>query len=499
MYGGGEKGTMKLAEMLSGLASPKCTHETAAINISGVSCDSRQVKPGHLFIAFRGTSLDGKEFVNDAVTRGAAAVLSDGPIGGHQHLPQIHVDDARAALGELAASFYGRPSRRLEVVGITGTNGKTTVAFLTRHILEMAGRTTGLISTVRYEIGARTIPASRTTPDAIGIQRMMSEMLQVGCTAAVIEVSSHGIDQKRVCGTDFDVRVFTNLSRDHLDYHVGMDDYFNSKAAFFEMPESGSKSVTSVCNTDDPWGRKLVERIRGKGTCVTFGIDGGSSVCARDVHLSRRGSEFEMISPWGRAHVKCAMMGRFNVSNALAAAAACGALGVEPSVIGEALSTGCRVPGRLEEVSTGKGFRVYVDYAHTDDALRSVLTAIRETGPARIIAVFGCGGNRDKTKRPVMGEVAAQMADHTILTSDNPRRENPIQIIEQIREGFGTNGNFEVIEDRAAAIRQALSLAKKGDVVLIAGKGHETFQELANTTVPFDDRQVVKNMVGEEK
>lgn len=206
-----------------------------------------------------------------------------------------------------------------------------------------------------------------------------------------------------------------------------------------------------------------------------------------------------MISPWGRAHVKCAMMGRFNVSNALAAAAACGALGVEPSVIGEALSTGCRVPGRLEEVSTGKGFRVYVDYAHTDDALRSVLTAIRETGPARIIAVFGCGGNRDKTKRPVMGEVAAQMADHTILTSDNPRRENPIEIIEQIREGFGTNGNFEVIEDRAAAIRQALSLAKKGDVVLIAGKGHETFQELANTTVPFDDRQVVKNMVGEEK
>ena len=490
---------MKLAEMLAGVASSKCTHETSAIDISGISCDSRQVKPGHLFVALRGLNQDGTDFINDAATRGAVAVVSEGRISSHQHLPYIHVHDARAALGELAARFYGRPSSRLKVVGITGTNGKTTVAFLVKNILDRAGRKTGLISTVRYEIGARTIPASRTTPDAIDIQRMMSEMLQIGCTAAVMEVSSHGISQKRIWGTDFDVRVFTNLSRDHLDYHGGMDDYFNSKAAFFEMSQAASKSVTSVCNTDDTWGRKLIERISGKGSCVTFGIDGCPQVCAHDIHLSRRGSEFELSSPWGRAAMKCGMMGRFNISNALAAASACCVLGVELSIVADALAAGCWIPGRLEEVPVGRGFHVYVDYAHTDDALRSVLTALRETRPDRIILVFGCGGDRDRTKRPVMGAVAGEMADYSILTSDNPGREDPGEIIAQIQEGFGTHVNFEVIQDRACAIRQALMLAKKGDVILIAGKGHETFQELANTTVPLDDRQIVRSLACEEK
>jgi len=313
-----------------------------------------------------------------------------------------------------------------------------------------------------------------------------------------MEVSSHALDQKRTEGIDFDAAVFTNLTRDHLDYHHDMETYFRAKSRLFLELGHGKAGATALINRDDPWGRRMAELDGLQCGVLTYGIEGSADIRAENVKLESSGSAFEVVTPWGRAKMTIGLLGRYNISNALAATAAAGALGVGPGVSAEALFSVSRVPGRLEEVHNRRGFQVFVDYAHTDDALERVLTTLREITPQRLLVVFGCGGNRDASKRPSMGAVASRLADYSILTSDNPRGEDPAAILAQIRRGFGDNDKYEVIENRRSAIRQALGTAREGDVVVIAGKGHENFQEFADKTIAFDDRQVVMEYLDEK-
>ncbi|MDI6775106.1 MAG: UDP-N-acetylmuramoyl-L-alanyl-D-glutamate--2,6-diaminopimelate ligase [Verrucomicrobiota bacterium] len=487
-------------------------------DVSGIACDSRQVRPGFLFVAVAGTRQDGRSFVEDAIGRGAVAVVSECPAGARNggHVPSspngsvevssaqgwrgrrndvclIKVRDAHLALGILAAAFHNRPSDRLEAIGVTGTNGKTTIAYLARDILRADGRKPAMLSTVEYQIGARQIPASRTTPDAPTLQAMLAEMVAIGCRSVVMEVSSHALDQKRTDGVDYDVAVFTNLTRDHLDYHRTVENYFEAKARLFRGLGSRKTNAAAVVNLDDPRGSEILGLVPPGCRRLTYGLEKPADVRADNLALTYEGSRFLASTPWGAAEMRVPLIGRHNASNALAVVAVCGALGVGLDRIARTLADPTRPPGRLDEVRATRGFQVFIDYAHTDDALRRALEALREIARGRLIAVFGCGGDRDKTKRPLMGAVAARLADHTVLTSDNPRTEDPLAIIAQIREGFGSATNVEVEADRAQAIRRAVAMAGHGDIVLIAGKGHETFQEFGNRTIPFEDRAVARS------
>ena len=459
--------------------------------ITGVVCDSRQVRPGSVFVAIPGQRVDGWAYLDDAIERGAVAVVTEHDEPVHAAVCRVRVQDARRAAAHASAVFYDHPADRLDVVGITGTNGKTTSAYMVRAVLEAAGRRPGLLTTVSYEVGARVIPAGRTTPEATELHRLLSQMVAAGCGSVAMEVSSHALVQQRTAGIDFDVGVFTNLTRDHLDYHGSMEAYFDAKQSLFRSLGQGTKAATAVVCTDHEWGRRLAEMPWHVAPVVTTGLEGSPAVGVSELSLTANGSRFRVRTPWGSADVRLPLMGRFNVRNALSAIGACGALGVDVKVAAQALSGLVRVPGRLERVPVNAPFDIYVDYAHTDDALARVLETLREISAGRLVVVFGCGGNRDRSKRPEMGRVAAAAADVTVLTSDNPRREDPMAIIGEIRAGFDAAKPLEVVEDRHAAIERALELARPGDAVLIAGKGHETFQEFANTTVPFDDRQVV--------
>ena len=482
---------MKLDLVLNALGDVAVTGTTDR-QIAGVVCDSRQVRPGFLFAAIHGTARDGSQFVDDALARGATAVLSDQPAPVRKDVTWIQTPDARRALAFAACCYHGDPAAHLAMVGITGTNGKTTTAYLAARILDAAERKPGLLTTVEYSIGDRTIPAARTTPEAPVLQSFLSQMVHVGCRSAVMEVSSHALDQKRTAGINFDVAVFTNLSRDHLDYHQTMDKYFAAKSLLFEELGRSHKQAHAVIHGEGVWGRKLLARVNPAARVLTYGMMPDADVRADDLILRGDGSTFRAVTPWGSAPVDLQLRGRYNVCNALAAMAACGALGVGVEEMAGALAGMSSVPGRLEEIPTRRGFQVFVDYAHTDDAMEKVLTTLREITRGRLLVVFGCGGNRDTTKREPMGRIVAALADYAIITSDNPRREDPRSIMEQIRAGYVRSDTCELIEDRAAAIRRALQLAAAGDVVLVAGKGHETFQELATTMIPFDDRVVVR-------
>lgn len=485
---------MKLSELLRSVPHGAVRGDTDR-TVAGIACDSRQVRPGFLFVAVPGVQRDGMEFAEEAVRRGAVAVVSTPARFAAREATHVQVDDARQALAFLADAFYRHPTGRLTLIGVTGTNGKTSSAFMLRDILAAVGRNPGLIGTVQYEVGARVIPATRTTPQSVDLQALFDQMLHAGCQSAVMEVSSHALDQGRVVGCEFDAVVFTNLTRDHLDYHLTMERYFEAKRRLFLDLGGGTKPGVAVINSDDPWGKQLAADPGIRSRRLTFGCSEGADIRALDVHSDARGSEFRVMSPWGESCVRLHLMGRFNVMNALGVYATARALGIDESRVVEALGARRSVPGRLEEVPTRRGWRVFVDYAHTDDALRNVLETLRELGPARLLVVFGCGGDRDKDKRPLMGAVASRLADHAILTSDNPRRETPRAIIARIEEGFGGRRNYDVVEDRTQAIETALRMARDGDIVLIAGKGHETTQEFANTIVPFDDRQVARGIL----
>jgi UDP-N-acetylmuramoyl-L-alanyl-D-glutamate--2,6-diaminopimelate ligase len=483
---------MKLNDLLQ-TVRPLAVEGPVDRDITGITYDSRRVMPGNLFVAMRGENTDGHRYVEAAIDRGAAAVVLERDGGLNPRATRIRVEDARRTLALASAEFYSHPSQALKVVGVTGTNGKTTTAFMIKAIMEAAGMGAGLIGTVQYQIGQRIIPASRTTPESVEIQDMMSQMLRASCGGVAMEVSSHALDLQRVAGIDYDVAIFTNLSQDHLDYHKTMKEYFEAKTKLFLGLGSMGKRGRAVVNTDNEYGRRLIARLGGENAVVTYGVSSDAAIRALDVRVSADGTYFVVRTPQGSVSVALPLIGRYNVSNALAAIGAALSLGIDLGSIERALSTMRPVPGRMELMDVKQDFHVYVDYAHTEDALRNVLMTVSELTKGRLIVVFGCGGDRDKGKRAPMGEAACELADFSILTSDNPRTEDPCKILKQIEEGFpvGTQSRYQVIADRREAIERALDIARPGDSVLVAGKGHETYQEFADTVVPFSDRQVV--------
>ena len=486
----GKRFDMDLSQLLKEI-DPVAVQGSKDRDILGITCDSRQVRDGYVFVAVPGDQQDGWDFVHDAMERGASAIVSEKSRVAGSEPCFVQVSDARTAGARLAAAFNGCPADHLRMVGITGTNGKTTCAYMTRDILRASGLNPGLITTVVYEMGARTIPASRTTPDAPTLHALLGKMVASECDSAVMEVSSHALVQDRTYGIDYDVALFTNLTRDHLDYHHTMDAYFEAKRKLFTSLGHGGKKASAVLNIDDEWGRKLQGMQEPGVDVVTYGMTVEADVTAEDVSLEASGTSFTLRSPWGDAKIKAGLLGRFNVSNMLASTATCACLGADPESAADVLGSMRRVPGRLEEVNTGKDFKVFVDYAHTDDALDHVLTTLREITTGNLILVFGCGGDRDRSKRSEMGRIAGEKADYSIITSDNPRGEPTEQIIAEVRAGFGLQASYEMIENRRDAIKRALGMAGQGDVVLVAGKGHECFQEFAKRTVPFDDREEV--------
>jgi UDP-N-acetylmuramoyl-L-alanyl-D-glutamate--2,6-diaminopimelate ligase len=449
------------------------------VEISGLAYSSQSVTPGTLFFCVPGFRADGHDFASQAIERGAAAVVCQRPLG--LGVPEVLVDDVRAAMGPAAARFYGDPTADLDVVGITGTNGKTTTAFLVRHLLEADGRRCGLLGTVKRVVGGVEEDVERTTPEAIDLQATFRRMLDAGDRACAMEVSSHALELGRAAGIRFACRVFTNLTQDHLDFHETMEAYFLAKRRLFEEPG------LSVVNMDDQYGRRIAAEL----DCVTFGIETHADYRALDVEFDLMGSRFRCETPDGPLQLECPLPGLFNVQNALGAVAAARQLGVGAETITAALRRFGRVPGRFEPVDEGQDFGVLVDYAHTPDSLENVLRAAREVTRGRVHVVFGAGGDRDRGKRPLMGEAARRLADRVLVTSDNPRSEPPEAIVDEIMEGAGPGADRET--DRARAIGLAIEGAEPGDVVVIAGKGHEQGQEFENgRKEPFDDRSVAR-------
>jgi len=465
------------------------------VAVNGMTYDSRKVEAGWMFVAVRGHKADGADYVIEAVSKGAAVVVSEEDLQMGAGVTHVRVPHARRALAELAAAFYDNCSGRLQVIGVTGTNGKTTTAWMIHHLLNQAGFRSGLLGTVGYEIGDRSLPAARTTPEAPDIHAYFHHMQAAGCDTAVMEVSSHALAQYRVHGIDFNVGVFTNLTQDHLDYHKNMESYFEAKARLFEMLENHHEKF-AVINVDDPWGHRLIEERRLSAEVLTYGFSEGAVIRAAGASVDVKGTSFDVSTPWGSGRIHLRLLGRFNIYNALAALAVGGARGIGLKEMSAALSTMDCVPGRLERVANRKHRQVFVDYAHTEDALKNVLTTLREICRGRLIVVFGCGGNRDREKREKMGRTAERLADYSVLTSDNPRDEDPSVIVGEIVRGFESRDRFEVVLDRRDAIVRALQLTDKMDILLIAGKGHETYQEFRGAIVPFDDREVVKEIIG---
>jgi UDP-N-acetylmuramoyl-L-alanyl-D-glutamate--2,6-diaminopimelate ligase len=450
------------------------------VDISSLAYSSQSVTPGALFFCVPGFRADGHDFAPTAVERGAVALVCQRPLG--LGVPEVLVPDVRAAMGPAAARFYGDPTAELDVVGITGTNGKTTTAFLVRHLLEADGRSCGLLGTVKRVVGGVEEEVERTTPEAIDLQATFRRMIDGGDRACAMEVSSHALELGRVGGIRFACRVFTNLTQDHLDFHVTMDAYFEAKRRLFR--ESG----IAVVNLDDEYGR----RIAGEIECVTFAVDHEADYRARDVEFDLMGSRFTCQTPAGTLELESPLPGVFNVENVLAAVAVARSLDVPGARIEQALPEFGRVPGRFEPVNEGQEFGVLVDYAHTPDSLENVLRAAREVTRGRLHVVFGAGGDRDRGKRPLMGAAARRLADRVLVTSDNPRNEAPETIIDQVMEGAGPDAEREV--DRRRAIARAVETAERGDVVVIAGKGHEQGQEFENgRKEPFDDVAVARD------
>jgi len=479
------------------------------VAITGLTDDSRQVEPGCLFVAVKGERVDGHRFVPQALAAGASALVTQqpwaevgGPLSGTAPpVPMARVADSRQALGVLAGRFYHDPSSRLTMIGVTGTNGKTTITYLCKAILESVGRNVGVIGTVAYQIGSEQLAASHTTPGAVELQSLLARMVQTGLDSVVMEVSSHALALDRTSGCEFDVAIFTNLTQDHLDFHADMEDYFNAKLRLFSgLSPAGKKSgpKRAIVNVDDPRGHHVsgVSRV----PVWTYSIDQASDLRAEDVRLSLAGTTFTAVTPAGRFPVESRLVGAHNVYNMLAAIGA----GLHEGLTTEQIARGIRqvanVPGRFERVEAGQAFTVVVDYAHTEDALDRLLTAAQTLKTGRIITVFGCGGNRDRGKRPKMGRVAALQSDLVFLTSDNPRSEDPLAILAEVEAGVRevqkpAPFHYEVIADRRQAIEAALRAARRGDIVLIAGKGHEDYQIVGTGRLHFDDREVAQEAI----
>jgi UDP-N-acetylmuramoyl-L-alanyl-D-glutamate--2,6-diaminopimelate ligase len=490
---------MRLSEILTGLPEAVVTGPTT-LEVAAVGHDSRTAVPGSLFVCIRGFRTDGHAYIRDAAARGAVAVMVERdpatlaiPAG----MTVIRVPDARQGLAAAACRFFDNPSCSLRLIGVTGTNGKTTTTYIVEAILAAAGRPVGLLGTIEYRCGKVTFPGERTTPESSDLQSLLSRMRDLGAWGAVMEVSSHSLSLHRVDGCEFDVGIFTNLTQDHLDFHGTMQAYAEAKALLFRMLgglRHKAGEAAAVLYADDPWADFMAAATRAR--VIRYGMAGAADLTARDVSLTLAGIRARVESPWGALRIESALVGRHNLANILGAAGACLHLGVSREQVEAGVRNLRAVPGRFEKVEAGQPFGVVVDYAHTPDALERVLGFAREYAAGRLIAVFGCGGDRDRGKRPLMGEAAARLADVVIVTSDNPRSEDPRAIVAEIEAGVkkasGGAGDHATILDRREAIASALARARSGDLVVIAGKGHETYQILRDRTIPFDDRVVAR-------
>jgi UDP-N-acetylmuramoyl-L-alanyl-D-glutamate--2,6-diaminopimelate ligase len=477
---------MKFKQLIKVLGS---LFDREDFEVKGVSPNSKNVQDGFIFVAISGTHDDGHEFIDEAIKRGAKAIVVESSKLKTQRLlkvPFIAVGDTRKALAQLSARFYGSPSRKIKVVGITGTNGKTTITYLIEALLKEAGFNPAVIGTVNYRFKDKIIPSKNTTPGPVELQSMLSEMLSNEVDYVIMEVSSHALDQQRVEGINFHCAIFTNLTQDHLDYHATMEKYFSAKAKLFKNLDPGAYAVI---NNDDAYAHRIKELTKAK--IITYGIDNRSDISATKMQFSMNYTKFSVSSQKQDFNIKSRLIGRHNVYNILSGVAFALEEGINPEVIKNAIEKFSLVPGRLERIESDAGFAVFVDYAHTEDALTNAINTLRPLSGNRVIVVFGCGGDRDKTKRPKMGRAATELADYAIITNDNPRSEDPQAIIDGIRKGIKKE-NFCVIPQRMQAIRRSLEMAKTGDIVLVAGKGHESYQILSNRTEYFDDRQAVR-------
>ena len=476
--------------------------QTGEASITGVAYDSRRVKPGYVFVAMKGETSDGNQFIDRAMSAGAVAVVTDSAAA--RPRPDVawaQVPHGRRALARISANFYKRPAERLSITGVTGTNGKSTSAFLLESILRAAGRKSLLVGTIEYHLAGKILPAPHTTPEPLELNQMLAEAVGQGATEAVMEVSSHALAQQRVFAVPFDVAVFTNLTRDHLDYHRTMEEYFDAKRILFEGCGTEPPRAT-VINADDEYGAKLVKISKSVGSKVfTYGWSTGD-FRAQKVDISSRGTRFDMITPDGVLALYSPMLGKVNVYNILDAAAAAYARSCSFEDIAAGIAALERVPGRFERVDCGQPFTIVVDYAHTDDALRNLTSLAREFvtqagQKGRVLTVFGCGGDRDRAKRPMMGEAAGRGSDFAVLTSDNPRSEDPLAIMNDAMVGLQRSGAKYAMEpDRRPAIALAIGEARPGDIVLIAGKGHEKVQVTRTGSIPFDDVEVAREVLG---
>jgi UDP-N-acetylmuramoyl-L-alanyl-D-glutamate--2,6-diaminopimelate ligase len=485
---------MTLRELLRALPDARLTSPGAASadpEVTWVAPRADRAGPGSVVVCVPGLAADGHDFAPQAVAAGCRLLVVERPLS--LDVAQVVVPDARLALALLADALAGHPSRDLDVVGVTGTNGKTTTTYLLRAVLESAGRPCGLVGTVETVVGGRPEPATHTTPDPVALHALLARMREAGDAACAMEVSSHALAQRRVAGVRFAAALFTNLTRDHLDYHADVEDYFGAKARLFRRPPGEGDDPPGAANADDPHGRRLIAEMGALG----FGIDTPAAVAARDVRTAPSGTRARVDTPRGPVDVETRLRGRYNLLNCLGVVAVGELLGLPHDAVATGLASVHGVPGRLEPIEEGQPFQVLVDYAHTPDSLENVLRAMRAlAGDGRLIVVFGCGGDRDRGKRPLMGAIARNLADVALVTSDNPRSEDPDAIIREILDGAGAGpGELRVQPDRRLAIAEALGLAGDRDVVVIAGKGHERGQEVAGVVTPFDDREVARQVL----
>ena len=462
--------------------------------------DSRKVEPGTLFVCIPGATVDGHDFAEAAVQKGAVAVLAERPLPVSLPVPVLLTPDVRKAVELISAWFFAEPARRLRMIGVTGTNGKTTTTHIIRDIFNRAGRPCGVIGTLHTLIGDQVVPVKNTTPDVLDLQSSLAAMVAGGMSAVAMEVSSHALALGRVAGCEFDAAVFTNMTQDHLDFHGDLTAYRDAKATLFRLLDAADAlkpNKNAIVNIDDPAGRFMLQTTQA--TAITYGIEQAADLQAVDVIIRPEGCRFRVVGRFGEFIVQSRLTGLFNIYNQLAAIGVALAEGIDIADIQAALADFSNVPGRFERVEIDKPFSVIVDYAHTPDGLENVLRTAKQFVTGRLIAVFGCGGDRDRTKRPIMGELAARYADRVIVTSDNPRSEEPEFIIGQIMAGIATaeaQQRTETIADRRLAIQRAMEIAAAGDVILVAGKGHENYQILADRTIHFDDREVVQELAG---
>jgi UDP-N-acetylmuramoyl-L-alanyl-D-glutamate--2,6-diaminopimelate ligase len=483
---------MKLVDLLEGLAGFELKADPT-LEVRSIAYDSRRVEAGSAFFAIAGENDDGHRFVPDAIERGAAAIVSERQAPADLVTAKakwVRVPAIRRALSQASRNFYGHPERLLRLVGITGTNGKTTTAYLMESMFKAAGLPGGLFGTIEYHVAGRTLPATNTTPESLDLAKYLREAVQSGAQTAVMEVSSHALAQERVWGIPFAAAVFTNLTRDHLDYHDTMEEYFRAKRRLFEGLGTPPPEV-AVINVDDSYGERLLELSLPR--IITYGTRAEAMVRAKRFVADASGIKAQFVTPEGPLEIDSKLTGRPNLMNVLAAVATAQALGISRNAIQAGINALRLVPGRFERIEAGQLFLVLVDYAHTDDALRNALATARELTRGRLTVVFGCGGDRDRSKRPLMGEAAGSLADFIVLTSDNPRSEDPLTIMNDALVGLQRTGKPYALEvDRAEAIRRALEQGREGDAVIIAGKGHETYQIFKDRTVPFDDREVAR-------